>query len=244
MYESGAFMNRFTQVLVKNIPNMIAYYPKMRAMAKNPERYTEDEKYAFAMQLVNIVAKSADIHVDAVGVENIPKDGGCLICPNHQDKFDPLAIWMTSPRNLGVVLDDAACHRPFIGEFVNIVESYRLDRSDLKSMRSMTDGIAKNLENGKSFIIFPEGRYEKDYGKLLPFMAGCFRSSINSKTPIVPTAIIDSYHAFSESSPPPVKITVRYLKPIMPDEFEGLKTKELSEIVRKRIQDALDTYQK
>ncbi len=237
-------MNRFLQVIIRNIPNIVKYYPKMRFMAKNPERYGAEEKYSFGIELINLVAKSADIEVSAEGLENIPKEGGCLICPNHQDKFDPLAVWMTSPRRLGVVIDDAACHRPFIGEFVEIMESFRLNRRDIKSMREMTNRIAEGMKAGGSYILFPEGGYETDYHKLMPFMLGCFRSSIDSKTPIVPVAIIDSFHAFAENSPPPIKITVRYLKPIYPEAFEGMRTREISEMVRERIQSALDIYQR
>ena len=236
-------MNRFNQVILKNLPRIVVYWPRMKHMALCPQRYTGAQRYDMAMKCVRHVARMGGIEVEAFGLEHIPPEGGCLVCPNHQDKFDPLAIWLTHAQPISVVIDDAACHRPIIRDFARIIDAVKLEKTDMKSMYRMTEEVTRHLKSGGRFILFPERQYEEDYHTLRPFMAGCFRSAIRSGTPILPVAIIDSFHAFAENRPAPVRVGVHYLEPIRPEEYEGLRTKEVSDLVRSRIQAALDCYQ-
>lgn len=237
-------MNRFYKIMLKNIPYIILWYPRLWAMSRHPERYDEETRYRFAMKILDKVAKSGDIEVEVHGLEHIPKEGGCLVCPNHQDKFDALAVFLTFPDKVGVVAEGDLCDKPITRNVLNLVDTQKLIHRDMKSMYEVTERITERLRDGARYILFPEGRYEEDYHRLLPFMNGCFRSPLRSGTPIVPVAIIDSFRAFALNCPPPIKIQVHYLEPFMPKEFENLKTKDIAEMVRSRIQSAIDCYQR
>ena len=236
-------MNRFYKIILKNLIWVPFILPRMRLMAKHPERYTEEQRYALAMKVVQLVADSGSIQVRSHGMEHIPSEGGCLICPNHQDKFDPLAIWLTHKSPVSVVIDDAACHRPVICDFVPMVDGIKLLKNDLKGMYRATEEVRRKLQQDKRYILFPEGQYEEEYHTLRPFMTGCFRSAMKANKPILPVAIVDSFRAFAYNEPAPVLVDVHYLPPILPADYAGLNTSDVSEMVRTRIQEALDRFQ-
>ena len=63
---------------------------------------------------------------------------------------------------------------------------------------------------------------------------------LKTKAPIVPVALIDSYKVFNSFCLGPVTTQVHYLKPILYDEYGGLKTHEIADLVKVRIQEKLD----
>ena len=234
-------MNRFYTVILRNLHNVVFRLPRMMWMARHPERYSEQRKYKMCMSVVRMVTRGGGIRVEAYGLENIP-EGPCLVCPNHQDKYDPLAVWETYPTPINVVIDDAACHRPVIREFTTLLNSIKLEKRSLKSMYKMAGELSQRMSAGEKFILFPEGQYEEDYSTLLPFMAGCFRSALEAEVPVLPVAIINSFHIFAENRKKPV-VQIHYLPPVMPDDFKGMKTRTLSDLVRDRIQETVDLFQ-
>ena len=72
------------------------------------------------------------------------------------------------------------------------------------------------------------------------FKAGSFKIALKTKAPIVPVALIDSYKVFNSFCLGPVTTQVHYLKPILYDEYGGLKTHEIADLVKVRIQEKLD----
>lgn len=213
-------------------------------VANHPEKYSADERYKCGTDLINVLIKTCDIKVEAYGLENIPKKNGFYLCANHQEKFDPLAIWQTFPGQIGVILDDKATHRPFISEICKLIKSQKLIRKDVRSTIQKINDITIDLKNGDNYMVFPEGYYEKDFSTLETFRAGSFKSPKRAHCPIVPVCIVDSYRVFDDGYKTKNPIQVHYLEPIMPEQFENLSTQELAEMVRQKIQAALDTFQK
>ena len=116
---------------------ILRFYPHMIRVANHPEKYSRDEQYDCAMSLIKKVFDKCKIKVEAYGLENIPKKDGFYLCSNHQEKFDPLAIWYTFPRQIGVILNDKATHRPFINEICKLIKSKRLIQKDVHSNLKM-----------------------------------------------------------------------------------------------------------
>ena len=93
-------------------------------------------------------------------------------------------------------------------------------------------------------MIFPEGGYEEEDGVLGEFHAGSFKSPQRAHCTILPVAIIDSFRIFDKGFKTTLPIQIHYLKPILPEEYEGMSTTEIAELVKKRIQEHLNIYQK
>lgn len=240
--------NRSFSILFKaisrNFLNIMIYYPKMVYMSNHPEKYTRDQQYAYCLKMIKFLIDSSGVKVEAFGLENIPSDDGFYLCSNHQEKFDPLAIWYTFPRHIGVILDDKACHRPFIREVCKLISSKRLHNEDMHSIMSVFSEITDDLKNKNNFMVFPEGGYEVETKILSEFKAGCFKSPQRAKCKILPVAIVDSYCIFDKGFKTSRPIQIHYLKPIEPEEYADLKTNEIAELVKSRIKTELDIYQK
>lgn len=234
------------KTITSNFLNICAFYPKMLHMANHPNLYSAEEQYEYCVKLMKLLLNSSKIKLEAYGIENIPKKDGLYLCANHQEKFDPLAIWSLFPdkRQLGVILDDKACHRPFIREVCKLIKSQKLHNYDMHSIVRNYNEITQDLKNKQNYMVFPEGGYEKEPKVLGEFRAGCFKCAQRAKCPIVPVAIIDSYCIFDKGYKTTKPLQVHFLKPIMPQEYESLKTNEIAELVKSRIKAELDIYQK
>ena len=225
------FMNLF------NIPRL---YPKMRYMAKHTDKYTYDETYKYCLKVIKSVLNASRVKIKPFNLENIPTKDGFYLCANHQEKFDPLVVWYTFPRKVGIILNDAACHRPAIREVTKLIHTQRLIHNDMHSILSSFNNVTKELKDGDNYLVFPEGAYETEYNKLSEFHKGCFKSPLRAKAPIVPIAIKNSFRIFDKGLRTTKPIEVHYLKPIYPEEYQSLTTKEISLLVRSRIKDELE----
>ena len=104
--------------------------------------------------------------------------------------------------------------------------------------------IAEEVKRGRRYIIFPEGGYDNNRNELQEFMAGSFKCAVKAKAPVVPVAIIDSYKPFGINSLRRVKTQVHFLEPIYYEEYEGMRTIEIANLVKSRIQAAIDAQTK
>ena len=213
-------------------------------MAFHQYKYTEDEMYAYCLKMIKFAVDTAGLRVEAYGLENIPENDGFYICANHQEKFDPLAIWYTFPRKTGVILDDVATHRPFIREVCRLIKSQKLIKHNPHSVVKAYSEITKELKAGNNYMVFPEGGYETTACQLDEFHAGSFKSAQRAHCTILPVAVIDSYCIFDKGFKTSRPIQIHYLKPILPDEYDGMSTTEIAELVKGRIKSHLDIYQK
>lgn len=64
-------------------------------------------------------------------------------------------------------------------------------------------------------------------------------AAIKSKQPVVPVAIYDSWRSMDTARPGRVTTQVHYLKPILYDEYAGMKKKDLCDLVKERIEEKM-----
>ena len=87
---------------------------------------------------------------------------------------------------------------------------------------------------------FPEGGYEKNGNTLQEFRPGAFNCAKKAKAPIVPVAIYDSHLPFEVNSLRRVTTQVCFLEPIYYNDYKEMTTQEISEIVKKRIEECME----
>ena len=231
------------KAISRNFFKIVVYYPKMVYMAFHQSKYTVDEMYAYCLKMIRFAVDTAGLRVEAYGLENIPSEDGFYLCSNHQEKFDPLAIWYSFPRQVGVILDDVAVHRPFIREVCRLIRSKKLIKHNTHSVVKAYSEITDELKKGINYMVFPEGGYEEEQGKLSEFMAGSFKSPQRAHCKILPVTIVDSFRIFDHGFRTTKPIQVHYLKPIAPEEYENMSTVEIAELVKSRIQEHLEKFQ-
>ncbi len=229
------FMLRFVQVIVRNLPR-IYMIPKMAYMAAHPEKYSEEKCYEYARLAVRRMTGAGHIRTQGYGMENLPKEGGYVMFPNHQGKYDALGILYTHKKPCTIVIDDAKSHMILTSQFIDMIRGKRLMKDDARQSVRLMKEISEEVAAGRRYIIFPEGGYDHNHNSVRDFKAGCFKCAIRVKAPIVPVVLIDSYKVFEEWSLRKITTQVHYLPPFRYEEYRGMTTKQVSDVVHDRIQ--------
>ena len=235
-------MIKFIYVILMNLFRAPYMIPKMRKEADHPERYTTEERYKLAKHCVRLMKMTGAIKTKAYGIENLPKEGGYMMYPNHQGKYDALGIIYTHKKPCSLVMDKAKSNTILVKEFVDLLEGKRLDKKDVRQALTVINEVSEDVKNGKIYILFPEGGYEfNNRNKVYDFKAGSFKIALKTKAPIVPVALIDSYRVFNSAWLGPVTTQVHYLKPITYEEYKGMKTQEIAAMVKDRISEKISS---
>lgn len=234
-------MLRFIFVIIKNLFRAPYIIPKMRRESEHPERYTEEERYKLVKHVIRLMKVSGKIHTKAFGTENLPTEGGYIMYPNHQGKYDALGIIYTHKSPCSIVMDKAKSNTILVKEFMDLIQGKRLEKDNVRQAITIINEVANDVMSGKRYILFPEGGYEfNNKNKVADFKAGSFKSAIKAKAPIVPVALIDSYKVFNSFHFGKITTQVHYLKPILYQEYQNMKTHEIALLVKNRIQQVID----
>lgn len=125
-------------------------------------------------------------------------------------------------------------------QLVDILDAKRLDKKNNRQAMKIINEVAKEVENGRKYILFPEGIYDNQKkNNLIDFKPGCFKICLKSKVPIVPVALIDSYKPYNSWDTGEITTYVYYLKPILFDEYKDMNTLQIAELVKNRIADKI-----
>jgi len=234
-------LSRFYYVILRNLHH-IYMIPQMAYMARHPEKYSEEVRYAKDILCIRRMNKAGRITTVGFGQENLPKEGGYILCPNHQGKYDTLGIMLTHEKPCSVVIDIDKSHAPLTSQFVDLVQGKRMDTDDVRQSMRIIKEMSEEARQGRKFIIFPEGGYCHNGNNTTVFKPGAFKSAVWAKCPIVPVVLINSYRVFEEHNLKPIKTFVYYLKPLYYDDYKHMKTVEIAEFVQNKIQEVLDRY--
>jgi 1-acyl-sn-glycerol-3-phosphate acyltransferase len=204
---------------------------------RHPERHTEEERYALANEMITKMNRSSGYQTIAYGQENLPMEGGYMLYPNHQGKYDVLGIFNTHEKPLSFIMDEKRSHIILVREFLDLVDGKRLEMDNPRQTITVFQEMAQELKVGRKFILFPEGGYKENNNNIVEaFKPGSFKLAQMSKVPIVPVALVDSYKVYnSDDHFGPTTTYVYYLEPIQYEDYKNLKTKEIAEIVENRI---------
>ncbi len=236
-------MFKFIYVIIMNLFRAPYIIPKMRREADHPEKYSVEERYSLAKHVIRLMKVSGAIHTKSFGEENLPQEGGYMMYPNHQGKYDALGIIYTHPTPCSLVMDRAKSNTLLVKEFVDLLGGKRLDKKDVRQALTIINEVAEEVQKGRRYILFPEGGYDfNNRNNVCDFKAGSFKIALKSKAPIVPVALVDSYKVFNSLlCLGPVKTQVHYLPPIYYEEYGSLKTQEIAALVRDRIKEKIDS---
>lgn len=104
--------------------------------------------------------KTGKIKTKVYGEENLPKEGGYMMYPNHQGKYDVYGIISVHKQPCTFVMDIAKSNSIFIKQLVDILEAKRLDKKNNRQAMKIINEIAKEVEAGRRYVLFPEGIYD------------------------------------------------------------------------------------
>lgn len=230
---------RFISVVASSPIFASVMIPIANYMIKHEDKFTQEQRYECAMRMVRHMAKRAKTTTNTYGRENLPSDGGYILYSNHQGKYDALGIMISHVEPLAMLWEERSADRPMARQVRDLAKGKTIRLDDYREQIRVLNEIAKEVAEGRKFLIFPEGGYKDNRNYLQEFKSGCFMAAIKSKRPIIPVAIYDSWRSMDTAKPGKVTTQVHYLKPILYDEYKTMKKKDLCDLVKSRIEEKM-----
>jgi 1-acyl-sn-glycerol-3-phosphate acyltransferase len=233
-------MNRIARMVLRNIFRLPAYLPRLWHYAKHTDEYPEIEKWLHIHKTMKLAVEAGNIDLLVTGRENLPEQDGFVLYANHQGLFDVLALASDWDRPLAAVLKKELAEVPLLKQIRLCTHSYAMDREDVRQSLTVIKNVTEQVQKGRNFLIFPEGTRSKNGNVMGEFHGGSFRAAMKAQCPIVPLCFVDSFKVLDEKGSKPVSVQMHYLKPIPYEEYKDMKTVEVAELVKSRIQEVLD----
>ncbi len=232
-------MKRILLMVLRNLLQVPYMWIKLCYRAAHTDKYTDEQHNEFFKYIVDRANRAGNVVIKSSGQENIPKKNGFMLFPNHQGLYDLLAIVDSCPKPVSVIYKKEVKNIPFIKQVAKCMKAFYIDRDDVRQSMKVIIDVSKEVENGRNYVIFPEGTRSKNGNKLGEFKAGSFKAITKAKRPIVPVALIDSFKPFDSHSIKPVEVQVHYLKPMEYEEYKDMKTVEIAQEVKRRIKEKI-----
>ncbi len=233
-------MRRIAYMILRRFYLAPIYFFRIWWYSWHLDRYDAEKCYKLLRELTILANRSGKVTIEAHGTENIPKEDGFVFFPNHQGLYDVLAFLESCPRPFRPVMKKEVCNVILVKQVRLLMRGFCMDREDIRGSIKVIGEMAEAVKNGDNCLIFPEGTRSRNGNQLLEFKGGSFKCAMKAKAPIVPVALIDSYQAFDTGSVKPVTVQIHYLPPILYESYCGMKTTEIAQLVRSRIQQTID----
>ncbi|MCZ4242827.1 lysophospholipid acyltransferase family protein [Pedobacter punctiformis] len=157
---------------------------------------------------------------------------------NHSSFLDAVAIVISIPQAFSPLGKIEMLKVPVFGWIYKRLVVV-IDRSSRESRDHSVAELRKDLADGQSILIFPEGTMNKTSKPLTPFFDGAFRLAIETQTPVLPFAIMNSKKHLPRTDPlmlNPGIINTRFgtaieVKGLVAEDLEMLKEKTYNSIL-------------
>lgn len=232
-------MIRIVMLVIRGIFSLPSWYRQLRKV-KGDENATLQDRYNVARKICAWIIRHGNIEPVITGLENLPKESGYLIAPNHQGLYDAVQICNSHPTFTTAIVKIELENTFFVKDLIQLLKAYPMDRQNLRQSMKIIRAVTDDMKNGINCIIFPEGTRSKQGNTMGEFKGGTFKSAVNAKAPIVPVCLIDCFKVFDQNSISKVSPQIHYLKPIYFEEYEDLSTNEIADLVKSRIQAKMD----
>ncbi|MCR5011444.1 MAG: 1-acyl-sn-glycerol-3-phosphate acyltransferase [Lachnospiraceae bacterium] len=189
------------------------------------------------------VIKIAGVKETVLGIENVPKDEAVLYVINHRSIFDIVLTYAKVPRPTGYIAKKEMNKFLTLSTWMMFLHCEFLDRGNLRQGMKVIKRSAKNIQDGISMAIFPEGTRNKTNEDMLPFHKGSFKIAEMAKCKIVPVVLNNTPDIFENHVPrlKSVHVVVEYLPPVDVQTMTKEERKTLTENIRAQM---IETYNK
>ena len=139
--------------------------------------------------------------VDKQGLDQVPREGACVVVCNHVSFVDAIVIAACVPRPVRFVMDHRIFALPLLNFIFRTMRAIPIApaREDPALKERAFAEAAAALKAGEIVCIFPEGRIT-DTGELNPFRPGLQRILEQAPVPVVPMALRGLWGSFFSRS--------------------------------------------
>jgi len=138
------------------------------------------------------------IKVKLIDVEKLDVRKSSIIIANHQSAFDIFAIYGWYPGIFKWIMKAELKRIPLVGQACQAAGHVFIDRSNPIAAKKSLEKAEKQLMDGASVVIFPEGTRTFD-GKMGKFKKGAFRLAADLSLPVVPLTIRGSFECLARN---------------------------------------------
>ncbi|SFV64696.1 Putative 2-acylglycerophosphoethanolamine acyltransferase / acyl-acyl carrier protein synthetase [hydrothermal vent metagenome] len=134
------------------------------------------------LQFITLSIASVRYRVEALNIDNFPKDGAVLMLGNHISWIDWILVQMVIPRRIRFVMDKGIYERWYLKPFFKLFGAVPISPRAIKGAKL---SIARLLKDGEVVCLFPEGTISRN-GQLSSFKRGFEKMVEGSEGEIVP----------------------------------------------------------
>ena len=168
------------------------------------------------------------------GRQNLPDEGGLLVCCNHQSHFDPVLVGLALDRRLNFLARDTLFAFAPFRWLIQSLDAIPIDREGL-GLAGIKETL-RRLKRGEGVLIFPEGTRTAD-GRIAPLKPGFIALARRGKVSLLPMAIDGAYDAWPRRQrlPTAAPIRIEVGEALSPQDIAQLDDTGLTAEVEARI---------
>ena len=199
--------------------------------------------HRFANSWLDLTLHILRVKVITSGTENIPNEKFVLV-GNHQENYDIIVLKpIFKYQTINFIAKESLIGVPVIGKWITLLGNLPISRYADRSAAETFVKAIKQVRNGMTMGIFPEGR--RSFGnKLIEFKPGAFKLAIKPKTDILTVTIYNFSNILKDYPFKKQKVYVHVHKLLKYEEYKDLSSQELAAKVKATIQIQLDIFEK
>ena len=143
-------MFRFYYVVIISIFHEIYYLLRMNHIIRNKEHYSPEHRYAIVRNVVRFIKINGCIFTKSYGTENLPQEGGYIMFPNHQGKYDACGIMYTHKKRCSFVIDKKKSNMPILKQILALSDSLPMEIDNVRQSIGVIKEVADRVKNGVS----------------------------------------------------------------------------------------------
>lgn len=181
------------------------------------------------------------VRVEVSGLENIDRKQSYIFVCNHQSIFDVFVVYGWLPVFFKWVMKAELRKIPLVGKACEQIGHIFMNRKNPKAMQRSLQLAEKQLKNGVSVVVFPEGTRTYD-GSVGRFKRGAFLLSTDLKLPVIPITLIGAFERLPRNTcnvhPGKIKAIIHApidVNPYLPD-----KQTDLADACRQIVVDTMN----
>jgi 1-acyl-sn-glycerol-3-phosphate acyltransferase len=176
------------------------------------------------------------VPIKVSGRENVDPKQSYVFVANHQSFLDVFAVYGWLPNNFKWLMKKEIRRVPFVGTACAVAGHIFVDRSNPRAALQSMEKVKKELVDGISTVIFPEGTRTKT-GEIGRFKQGAFKIAMDMELPVVPITLNGFYKAMPSGQPfanPFSHLSLHIGKPIDISQFTDINDAMLH--VREKVE--------
>ncbi len=181
------------------------------------------------------------VPIKVTGKEHVDPKQSYVFVANHQSALDVFAVYGWLPNNFKWMMKKELRKIPFVGTACAVAGHIFVDRSNPRAALQSVELVKKELVDGISTVIFPEGTRTKT-GEMGRFKQGAFKIAMDLNLPVVPISLSGFYDAMPPGAfyaQPHSHVHLHIGKPVDLSQFADIN--EAMEYLRGQVAEGIRT---